>query len=190
MTPYELYREYAALKRHFSEWKYDYFKFHGKLKGISPASFEMRKDIWAFEKLARDPDPLGTIIANLVIDEKCWIGDIAQGEVSLDRYENRRRVLEQITYYFREDLTKLNPNLDINFRLEPNDHPLIIKRYLGGHVALETMAILVDYTQCAETWKNSGDPLIDKMALRATRYLPFINFDRDYMVDIIKAEYD
>ena len=42
MTPFECYRDYVALKSHFSRENYDYFKYNKKSR-LSVESFEKRK---------------------------------------------------------------------------------------------------------------------------------------------------
>jgi len=52
VTPYQVYCEYLALKSHFSNRKYDYFKYNKKVRA-SLQSFYKRKDRYFFEKTSR-----------------------------------------------------------------------------------------------------------------------------------------
>jgi len=52
MEPYEVYQKYLALKTHLKNDSYDYFKYHGKLKG-DRSKFETRKDKYHFYKLSK-----------------------------------------------------------------------------------------------------------------------------------------
>ena len=52
MTPFEVYKTYLALKNHFTQAKYDYNKYCGKVRA-SLNSFYKRKDRFWFEKLSR-----------------------------------------------------------------------------------------------------------------------------------------
>ena len=47
MEPFEVYQKYLALRTHFKSDSYDYFRYHGKLKG-NRDKFETRKDKYHF----------------------------------------------------------------------------------------------------------------------------------------------
>ena len=72
MTPYECYVDYLALKRHFTTESYDYFKYKGKVSAKKDA-FDKRKDKFFFEKLSRNRDPHGIILANLLKSNDIWV---------------------------------------------------------------------------------------------------------------------
>jgi len=65
MSAFECYKEYVALKNHFTQKSYDYVKYNGKTS-VKADSFNSRKDKIFFEKLAKHKDPKGFLIANLV----------------------------------------------------------------------------------------------------------------------------
>ena len=52
MTGYEAFTIYNALKLHFTNEKYDYFKYKAKSR-VTIDSFERRKDKYYFYKLSR-----------------------------------------------------------------------------------------------------------------------------------------
>ena len=52
VTPIETYKTYISLKNHFTQPKYDYTKYGGKVKA-SEKAFYKRKDRFWFEKLSR-----------------------------------------------------------------------------------------------------------------------------------------
>ena len=52
MTDFEAYRQFLALKLHFTSEHYDYFKYNGK-HNATMASFEKRTDKRFFKKLVR-----------------------------------------------------------------------------------------------------------------------------------------
>ena len=64
MSAFECYKEYVALKNHFTKPSYDYFKYNGKAK-LNPSSFDGRKDKLFFQKLAKHPDVHNFLVANL-----------------------------------------------------------------------------------------------------------------------------
>ena len=52
MSPFEVYQNYLSLKSHFSNPKYDYFKYNKKVRATL-TSFNKRKDKYFFEKSSR-----------------------------------------------------------------------------------------------------------------------------------------
>ena len=55
MTGYEAYKEYLALKNHFTLDNYDYIKYNGRVSA-SESSFLKRKDKFFFTKLGKKFD--------------------------------------------------------------------------------------------------------------------------------------
>ena len=52
VTPYETYQTYLSMKSHFTNPKYDFFKYGGKSRA-TVSSFNKRKDKYWFEKTSR-----------------------------------------------------------------------------------------------------------------------------------------
>ena len=75
MDPYETYQKYLALKTHFKSDTYDYFQYHGKLKG-DRTKFETRRDKYYFYKLSKMKHAEDFMVANLIANPNFWPGDI------------------------------------------------------------------------------------------------------------------
>jgi hypothetical protein len=91
MMPFDAYRQYLALKNHFTKDSYDYHKYCGKSRA-TVQSFYKRKDRMWFEKVSRqktDQEVIDFFVANFVScpdPETLWIGDmIKEGD---GRYKN------------------------------------------------------------------------------------------------------
>ena len=67
MSAFEAYKEYIALKNHFTKADYDYIKYNGKT-GLKYTSFEKRKDKVFFEKLSKIENVCDFLVANFSID--------------------------------------------------------------------------------------------------------------------------
>jgi hypothetical protein len=94
MMPVDAYRQYLALKNHFTKDSYDYHKYCGKSRA-TVQSFYKRKDRFWFEKVARqktDQEVIEFFVANFVScpdPETLWIGEmIKEGE---ERYTNWKK---------------------------------------------------------------------------------------------------
>lgn len=174
MTPFEVYREYISLKKHFSTESYDYFKYRGK-SYASLQSFEKRKDKVFFEKLAKHKDPHGMLLANILKNQNIWIRDISFSTEAIKNYEEWIAKLQSLSYIFKEDVSKLEDDFDLSFIITDGIHPKIIKLYLGKHISLETLVILTELTGCMLYWnKKLSDPVWQEVKLMITKYTPFM----------------
>ena len=52
VTPFETYQSYLSMKSHFTNRKYDFFRYGGKSRATM-SSFNKRKDKYWFEKTSR-----------------------------------------------------------------------------------------------------------------------------------------
>jgi len=179
MTPFETYKEYLALKNHFTTSGYDYFKYNGKGSG-SLQSFEKRKDKLFFEKLSKHPDPKGLMISNFSRSSKVWVRDLAYSEESQQIYLDWLKRSQSILYNLKLDLKHLDTDFNSNFIVPDNEHPNLLKLYLSDMISIESFCILVDITSCYTYWtkKLANDPLWDEIALYIRKYTPFIKYDK------------
>jgi hypothetical protein len=110
MMPVDAYRQYLALKNHFTKDSYDYHKYCGKSRA-TVQSFYKRKDRFWFEKVARqktDQEVIEFFVANFVScpdPETLWIGEmIKEGE---ERYTNWKKKVQSLSYVFKEESEEL-----------------------------------------------------------------------------------
>ena len=146
VTPYETYQTYLSMKSHFTNPKYDFFKYGGKSRA-TVSSFNKRKDKYWFEKTSRkysDQEILDFLLSNFITannPQNLWIGEIINsGERNYSEWMRRQ---QSLTYLFKEQLEELlsEKKLDEVFDCSKG-HPLILKKYLGGDLSLETLIIL------------------------------------------------
>ena len=79
MDPFETYTNYLALKLHFEQDRYDYFRYNGKTNA-SIEAFHRRKDRFKFSRLSdklTDPEITEYFVANMIRGKK-WIGDFTK----------------------------------------------------------------------------------------------------------------
>ena len=186
MSAFECYKEYLALKNHFTKPGYDYFKYNGKLKA-NPDSFNTRKDKLFFQKLAKHPDVHNFLVANLSDNEKYWIRELAYSEEAEKRYKQWLKRQQSLTYVFKQQLGKLDSDFNQNFIVKDNEHPLLLKLFLGNDIDLETMCILLDVTGAKKHWdsKMKYDMIYDSVKLKIEKYTPFIKYDKEKMKKIV-----
>jgi len=186
MTPYEVYRDYLALRNHFNSDSYDYFKYNGK-GSANPSSFNSRKDRFFFEKVAKHRDPHNFMLANFVKDPKTWIRDIAYSEDSEKVYLDWVKRKESLTYLIRNDLDKLKFPFDSNFLVKDRQLSYILTLQLGNKINLETTCVLVDLVGCYGYWNKQlkDDVIWQDIGKMIKKYTPFISYDKAKVKKIV-----
>tara|TARA_B100001564_G_scaffold215016_1_gene180970 strand:- start:795 stop:1400 length:606 start_codon:yes stop_codon:yes gene_type:complete len=192
VTPFETYRTYLSMKSHFTNPKYDFFKYGGKSRATM-ASFNKRKDKYWFEKTSRkysDQQILDFLLANFVITDNpqnLWIGEIINsGERN---YADWMRRKQSLTYLFKEQSNELLSNNDLNevFNCSKNKHPVVLKKYLGGEISLETLTILEKVFSFVKNFdKKLKDPVWESVSMKIKKYIPFININVFHYKKILK----
>lgn len=183
MNGYEAYCEYVSLKKHFSDWKYDYTRY-GPAK-IKPETFEKRPDAFKFRKLAQRHSARWTIISTLAANESAWVGDMI-GEEAETRTNRSLGRVESMTETIRRELAGLGPDcvLSVDGR-----HPKLAREVLGGRVSLETGAVVVGLSGCVTDWRRNheGDVAMDSLARRLARLYPLMELN---LPSVKKAVYN
>ena len=180
--PADAYRCYLAMKNHFTKDKYDYIKYRGKVRATNEA-FYKRKDRFWFEIFARqksDKEIEDFFVANFTSctdPESLWIGEmIKDGE---GRYQDWQKKLQSLSYMFKEDCEKLFTDNKIDDVFDcSKGHPIVLKKFLGGNISLETLVIydrILGYTKNFD--KKLQDPVWETVSRRVRKYSPFINID-------------
>ena len=182
VTPFETYRTYLSMKSHFTNPKYDFFKYGGKSRA-TVTSFNKRKDKYWFEKTSRkysDQEIVDFLLSNFINannPQNLWIGEIINsGERTYAEWMMRQ---QSLTYLFKEQLSELlsEKNLDEVFNCSMG-HPLLLKKYLGGEISLETLSILEKVFSFKKDFdKKLTDPVWETVSLKLKKYLPFLNIN-------------
>jgi len=182
VTPFETYQSYLSMKSHFTNPKYDFFKYGGKCRATM-SSFNKRKDKYFFEKTSRkysDEQILNFLLANFVITDNpqnLWIGEIINsGERNYAEWMRRK---QSLTYLFKEQLNKLLSENDLETVFNcSKGHPPLLKKYLGGEISLETLTILEKVFSFRKNFdKKLDDPVWESVSLKIKKYIPFININ-------------
>ena len=170
------------MKSHFTNHKYDFFRYGGKSRATM-ASFNKRKDKYWFEKTSRkysDGEIVDFLLANFVSTDNpnnLWIGEIINsGERT---YADWMRRKQSISYLFKEESEKLleESNLEQLFECGKG-HPIILKRFLGGDISLETFVIYDIIFLFSEKFDEKlFDPVWETVSLKIRKYKPFLNIN-------------
>ena len=182
VTPFETYQTYLSMKNHFTNRKYDFFTYGGKSRATM-TSFNKRKDKYWFEKTSRkysDQEITDFLLANFVTadtPQNVWLGEIINsGEKTYADWMKRQ---QSLTYLFKEQSTELlsEKKLEEVFNCSKG-HPIVLKKYLGGEISLETLTILEKIFSFVKNFDTKlQDPVWESVSLKIRKYLPFLNIN-------------
>lgn len=179
---FDAYREYLALKNHFTKDSYDYHKYCGKSRA-TVQSFYKRKDRFWFEKLARnknDKEVVDFFVSNFVScrdPESLWIGEmIREGE---DRYTQWKKKIQSLSYIFKEETEKIFDGKELEDVFNcTKGHPPILKNFLTGNISLETLVIYDKILFFGKDFdKKLNDPVWETVSRRIKKYSSFLHID-------------
>ena len=191
VTPFETYQHYLSLKNHFTNPKYDFFKYGAKTRA-SVTSFNKRKDKYWFEKTSRkysDEEVVDFLVSNFSAadnPQNLWIGEIINsGE---RKYADWMKRQQSLTYLFKEQSNELLSQNDLETLFNcSKGHPPILKKYLGGEISLETLSIMERIFCFVKKFdKELKDPVWESVSLKIKKYIPFLNIDVFHHKKILK----
>ena len=149
MRAVDVYLMYCALKAHF-KGTYDYHRFSGQTK-VSRESFcAKRKDRFFFTKAAYkydDYEVLDFFVSNFIQDRKGYIANF--NEKNYEDWVQRKKMFYEL---FSQELQPFVKNFNPLFECKNNQHPLLLKEYLGKRISLETMIILDELVEYGKKW--------------------------------------
>lgn len=158
MTGYETFGIYQALKLHFTQESYDYFKYNGKTN-ITVTSFENRKDKYHFYKLSRKftvkEELIDFLVANFIEDSNIWVGNLLQEDAD-NRYLKYKKVLQSLSYIFENDCRDLFDGVeDPNSIIKTNgDYPVLLTKALRKEIHIETLVLLNNVLGFIPMWSK------------------------------------
>jgi hypothetical protein len=191
VTPFETYQHYLSLKNHFTNPKYDFFKYGAKTRA-SVTSFNKRKDKYWFEKTSRkysDKEVVDFLVSNFTATDNpqnLWIGEIINsGERNYSEWMRRQ---QSLTYLFKEQSNELLSENELESLFNcTKGHPLILKKFLSGSVSLETLTIFDKVFHFSKNFdKKLDDPVWESVSLKLKKYSPFLNIDMFHYKKILR----
>ena len=191
VTPFETYQHYLSLKNHFTNPKYDFFKYGARTRA-SMTSFNKRKDKYWFEKTSRkysDKEVVNFLVSNFTATDNpqnLWIGEIINsGERNYSEWMRRQ---QSLTYLFKEQSSELLSENELETLFNcTKGHPPILKKFLSGSVSLETLTIFDKVFHFSKNFdKKLDDPVWESVSLKLKKYSPFLNIDMFHYKKILR----
>jgi hypothetical protein len=183
---------FNAIKLHFTSDSYDFFRYNGK-SNVTKQNFANRKDKYSFYKLSRkyrNEDLMNFYIANFLVKDVNWIGDItgAEGEENYKMWQKRN---QSLNYRFKEDIMYLMGKVSIGsdmIKVKDGQYPLLLNETMQGAVTIETLSILNHMMGFFEMWnKKISDTIIwPTWKRKCEKYTPFIHYDESKYKETFK----
>ena len=138
---YDAYCLYLAINNHFHSDSYDYFKYNGKVSA-KLESFMKRKDKYHFAKLARKYNgELKDFLVSNLSKKKYYVRELLEQECEKN-YITYKKTKQKMTYAITEEMRYLfdkYKQLDVCLGIKDGQHSNILREYLGGRIAAETL---------------------------------------------------
>ncbi len=185
MSGYECYKQYLALKTHFTQESYNYFKYNKTFR-VEFDSYVKRKDRMFFEKISKKytENLEEFLISNFVSSNfsgSNWIGSLLDQDAD-NKYKDWKERQNTLLEMLRGDCKKIKEKCSgiinaINHR--DSTHPALFSMFLGGHVSIETMIMLNSNYRFMGDWnlRLEKDPLWSSKFMLIKKYRPFLTFD-------------
>lgn len=202
MTGYETCKMYMALKLHFDPAsQYDFFKYEGRIKWLTPEKFDLRGDRWFFHKLSKlyadNTTCLFFLASNFFHQQKvAWVRDLL-GEEAKAIYLEKLRVKESLEYIVMGDLGRLLPHDHTNpqdtfkhlVKVIDGEPPALLTLAVQGDIAVETLIVLNTAMDFFSVWekKMCDTILFPAYKHRCLAYEPFLCIDKKNFRETLKA---
>lgn len=180
---YKAFEKYCAVRAHFDS-KYDYFKYNGRIKYRS-ATFDRRHDRLMFLKLAKKPNLLAFLVANLRQDSY-WVGDLLKPEAE-DRFLHWKKVRQSISYVFDQDcrtIASVCDDLYDAFHASTNTDCIAFDLLQQKRIEIETFVIIANMFAL---WDETASRTLvySSRINRLRKYVPWLQYDHSKLITIV-----
>jgi hypothetical protein len=177
MSPFQVYKFYLAIKLHFTEKRYDVFKYHGAVNAGTEESFMQRNGHGRFVQLARRFKTPQEAVQFFVA---CFAygSDVFDAQASEEALSRWRKHKEMTTQLIMDDLETLS--LPQVLDGEPCKLQKLVS---GGMVNVETVVALNRYYKFAEKWKNNF--VYSSLGVKIDKLDPFVKYNEGKVNEFI-----
>ena len=198
MTGLDCYRTYLGMKQHFTNPKFDFFQYDGKVKA-SEQKYQERSDFYFFETMARklsDKEVKEYLLSSFIASDnpsKVWIGDIKRSGKDCWLAWQKQRQSEQ--YFVNQDFDRLVQCMEekgytFNDLFENMEHPPLLRYLVQRRVALETVIIMDMVLGFIKMWdKKYHDPLWEGISFKIKKYKPFLSVNKSKYIKLLKEKF-
>ena len=187
MEPIDVYLMYCAMKAHFGKNDYDFITYNGKSR-VSRNSFYKRKDRYFFVKLSRkykeSDDIKNYLVSNFIVEQRGYVANF--NDRNYETWKDKRNNFYNI---FTEEIRPFVNNFNPIFEAKQNEHPLLLKEYLGKRVSIETLIVLEELVDFTKSWNRimSEDYIWYDIKKLMKNYKRFLTIDKNrYRIQLLK----
>jgi len=189
MDGLKAFKYFQSIKLHFTTEKYDVFETRGRIN-CSRETFNKRRDKLLYEKLANKFPTDAELIQFLVANVAYGHMNVVYSNESDQYYQTWKLRKESITRLFEIDcktIEEFTEDTGVKDIYDIGDgYPMLLKLYLGGHITLESMVILQDFTDYLSKW----EPIImlwHDHFLTIRKCTKFVKYDKIKLTPIYNA---
>ena len=196
---FDIYKMYLGMKQHFTNDKYDFFVYDGKVNA-KETTYAQRNDFYFFETLARKltrQEAMEYLLASFITADnssKVWIGDIKRNGKQI--WLNWIKRNQSMSYNFQQDVEKISDYMMMN-NLKFNElftidfgHPHFLKLYIKKEISLETFIIFDMVLKFMGDWdKKLRDPLWETLSFKIKKYKPFLSIPTSKYKEMMKNKF-
>ena len=187
MEPIDVYLMYCAMKAHFGKNDYDFITYNGKSR-VSRNSFYKRKDRYFFVKLSRKykeyDDIKNYMVSNFIVEQRGYVANF--NDRNYETWKDKRNNFYNI---FTEEIRPFVNNFNPIFEAKKNEHPLLLKEYLGKRVSIETLIVLEELVDFTKSWNRImlEDYIWYDIKKLMKNYKRFLTIDKNrYRIQLLK----
>lgn len=192
-NPYNTYRIYTAVKRHF-ETNYNYLQYDGGVRVQHPNKFYSRagfpRYFEIFNQRYKEGQLLPFFVSNFISGNKRLEDMVNSGD---DIFVNWQRRVQSMKYNFSTNVDYLLDQIEDFDELFSynNSDPIIVKSVYQGEISIETFIIMNEllnfYPQFDKELDQYQWPAFKKMC---DKYKIFLNVDFKKYLQILKNKLD
>ena len=192
---FEVYKEYLAVKNHFTSKSYDYAKYDGKVN-VKLESFTKRNDRHFFHKLSKrfaEREITDYFVCNFLVSNK-WVGDLLKHDGS-EEYTKWKKYQDSYRYFFRndcvlvsDDFVSNNISFDDGLGVDNGQHPRLLRLYLRKKIHFQTLYIIDRIINFSRKWDNQIEEKIvwPEISKKLKKVKPFVAYNLVEMRDVMK----
>ena len=192
LDAYQTYCLFMAIKYHFTQKNYSFFKYKGKVR-ISKDKFETNRDRYKYARLAKKYDAVEIqdfILANVVSGRR-WIGELMDDEAEQTYVEYIKRS-QSFSYIFQNDMDKVFSTISSPtniFKEKNSTYPVLLDLCMTNQIHIESLCVLNSFIPFVEIFdKKLGedDFIWSQIRNMIVKLTPFLTYDRGRCKKILK----
>ena len=185
MTPNGAYETFLAVRTHFKDERYNFFRYGGKIPNKKPLSDQFR---YIFLKICNDytyNEYIDFLVCNLYENPKIWVPNLMDSDVK-KRYTEFAKKYQAFSYYFEQECLTLFEEYSI---LESDkssrfnqifhtseDLPDLFKAYVNEVISVDMLIYLNKLFGFLEAWNEAykNSILYEEFRKKLEKYALFV----------------